>query len=488
MAINNIVLPQKMSPAYNPLVFSFSGNNVTEAGYRYVVDVYEDGVVDKIASFRVVPQVDTTGYIDLSRVLSSQFTGDFNFSNTGATTPINTFIEYGVKIGEEYQTSWPYDDFEYYSNPGGIYDGYIKLTQTGSTEAHTFVVGDQINVITTLGYVNGLQTVVKIINNYNIIIGVVYDIGGPAASEGGTVLYADNRKTIFRDIVDNSGYVAYNGALSVTDYIDYDYTNFAIANSNSTTRRILTNMPDNFVVTPTQDLWLNFMYDTNSGVQQTVRFKNDSGDEFSRAIYTNPFLDPIRQVAAGPNNNFTLQTGSTILVSGTFPLIKEDTEWYEVYSRRSTGQSGKTYRVYLDKRCKNEDYEIVFMDRLGSFTSYAFQLRSVEAGTIVRNDYKKQLGDVVGDKWTYETYDAGTTNTSIQVTETLRLNTNWMNDDMSVYFNELLSSPLTYVKIDGVYISCTIADVAYQTTRQKNKNLIRKSITIKFSNNDPINI
>jgi hypothetical protein len=144
--------------------------------------------------------------------------------------------------------------------------------------------------------------------------------------------------------------------------------------------------------------------------------------------------------------------------------------------------------MYIDKRCKIEDYEIVFMDRLGSMVSYAFQLRAAERGTIVRTDYKQQLGGIVGDKWTYNTFDRGTTNINTQVDKTLTLNTDWMNDDMSVYFEELLTSPKTFLKVDGIYVACNVVDAAFEVTRQKNKNLIRKTITVKYSNQNAINI
>jgi len=488
MAINNIVLPQKISPAYNPLVFAFSGSNVTEEGYRYVIDIYPTGVATKLASFRIVPQVDETGYIDVSRVLSSNLSGQFDALNLSAITPTNTYLNYELRIGEEFNVTWPYDDFEFYSSGSSEFNAYVQLNQTGSSQAHTYVVGDQINITTAKEGINGLQTVVEVPSAYKIVIGIPFSDIGSGVAVGGTVAYADNRKTLFEDIINNSGYTAYNGAFSMVDFLSYDYQDFAIANSFSSTKRALTNMPNNFIVTPTQDLWLNFLYDTNSGLQQTIRFRNDSGDEFSKAIYTNPFLDPIRQVAVGPNNNFTLDTGTTVVVSGTFPLIKPDTEYYEVYSRRSTGESGKTYRINLDKRCKIEDYEIVFMDRLGSMVSYAFQLRAAERGTIVRTDYKQQLGSVIGNAWTYNTYDRGTTNINTQVDKTLTLNTDWMNDDMSVYFEELLTSPKTFLKVDGIYVACNVVDSAFETIRQKNKNLIRKTITVKYSNQNAINI
>jgi hypothetical protein len=65
-----------------------------------------------------------------------------------------------------------------------------------------------------------------------------------------------------------------------------------------------------------------------------------------------------------------------------------------------------------------------------------------------------------------------------------------MTDEMSVYFEELITSPLTYVKLDGSsnFLACQIVNTNYTVERAKNKKLIRKTIEIRLANNDNINI
>ena len=55
-------------------------------------------------------------------------------------------------------------------------------------------------------------------------------------------------------------------------------------------------------------------------------------------------------------------------------------------------------------------------------------------------------------------------------------------------FEQLLTSPYTWIKMDNKYYACTINDNDFEVTRQKNKNLIRKTITVTMANNNTINI
>jgi hypothetical protein len=69
---------------------------------------------------------------------------------------------------------------------------------------------------------------------------------------------------------------------------------------------------------------------------------------------------------------------------------------------------------------------------------------------------------------------------------------------MAQYFTELVSSPYTYFKISNYdescdipesteYVSCNIVTSTYEKFKQRNKNLIKQSITIKLANNDTVN-
>jgi hypothetical protein len=55
-------------------------------------------------------------------------------------------------------------------------------------------------------------------------------------------------------------------------------------------------------------------------------------------------------------------------------------------------------------------------------------------------------------------------------------------------FQELLTSPqVFYVNDDGYPYACTVEATGFENFRQRNKNLIKQSVTIKLAKQVPIN-
>ena len=101
--------------------------------------------------------------------------------------------------------------------------------------------------------------------------------------------------------------------------------------------------------------------------------------------------------------------------------------------------------------------------------------------------YNKQFGDTVAGLVTFNTYDSGTTTYHVDNTREVSLNTNFMTDAESVYFDELLTSGYTYLKVGNDYFACQVQETAYETQRAINKPLIRKSVTVRYAVQNPIN-
>ena len=69
----------------------------------------------------------------------------------------------------------------------------------------------------------------------------------------------------------------------------------------------------------------------------------------------------------------------------------------------------------------------------------------------------------------------------------LTLNSNWMTREMNEYFEEMLTSGETYLKVDGTYQACIVEETSFETARQKRHELIRKTVKVKLANNDSLN-
>jgi hypothetical protein len=63
-----------------------------------------------------------------------------------------------------------------------------------------------------------------------------------------------------------------------------------------------------------------------------------------------------------------------------------------------------------------------------------------------------------------------------------------MTEVNSLYFDQLVSSPETYIKIDGDYYACEVlTSEALVETKRNNSNMIKKAIQVKLSNPQRVN-
>jgi hypothetical protein len=269
----------------------------------------------------------------------------------------------------------------------------------------------------------------------------------------------------------------FNGALPWAQFSSYDFNDYLL---DDTSALFLTSCPyrNGLVITPTQEIWFNGF---NNSVTGRMIFNNSNGDSFYYDV-TNTEITTQLQVA-GPNMNLTV-------LSGSLPLVKDDTTYYEFYFiDGSAPPDSQTYTFTIDQRCAINPFHLVFLDRMGSWGSFAFQLRYTENGSVTKQSFNKDVqGFVSGGEWTYANNEAGLTTYSSTVEKTFTLNTNWMSEGMAVYFQELISSPSVYFWNGLEYLSCQVMDNSFEVEKKRNKNLFKKTVTIKLANQDKVNI
>jgi hypothetical protein len=474
MAQSIIASPQAFSPAYNPLKFIVDSTNKSKSGFKYIFDVYEAGTSNKIAQYKVLPKYNEGfGEIDLSKLIQTQVSWDLKTSVTSWYNAPNSRYLYDVKVGEELLAEYLWT--ANITNNGG---------NTRVPATNTFVAGDQVVITQADGGVanpqlEGLHTVISATGSnvtLNVAFTTITDI-----TINGTINYADNRKLITLDITSFDDNLAFNGALRWTDWSTYNSTDYKLTTAD---KQWLTNQPQQFSCTLGEDLFLNLR---SPNTADRIVFVNSNGASFYKAI-TNP--GEISQVPVGPNNYGSL--------TGTGVLIDSTVDWYEVYYRTASSIQSIRYRINLDRRESITEYDILFLDRMGSYSSFAFQLKSYERGEVTREIFNRDVeGYVSASEWSYKTEDMGFTQLNLNVTKSFDLNTNWMTQDMTQYFEELVTSPQTFVKsvtyvcdeapVSSTYQPCIIQNNTYEVFKQRNKNLIKQSITIKLSNQDNIN-
>lgn len=142
--------PNFLSPAYNPIVWTCASDNVSLPYFKYIVDLYVDGV----KTTRIKQRPNPLGYcmVDFSTVMQGLM--DFNLSTApvacgetsidwidGKVFQDNSGLSHQIyiKVGEEYQTTPPSGAIEIHTGSAGdavgepafaIYSGLSKSYQT----------------------------------------------------------------------------------------------------------------------------------------------------------------------------------------------------------------------------------------------------------------------------------------------------------------------------------------------------------------------
>lgn len=158
--------------------------------------------------------------------------------------------------------------------------------------------------------------------------------------------------------------------------------------------------------------------------------------------------------------------------------------------------TSQTKKIYIQDRCPINETQIVFMDRAGSWSSFAFSLREKKSITSEKKNYRKEFGNLdqslTPDKWRYFVDEAGEVTYSVTTEKTLTLQTDWMSGEMSQYFQELVTSPECYLKSQdetaNKHIRVIVLNNSMEIQRSKNKKLINYTIQVKFAVNENINI
>ena len=461
-----IAQPQQLMPAYNPIKYIIDNTNKNEPGFRYIFSIYpatgSHTAATLVAQYRVLP-VYSTGYgeQDISMLMQSLVTWNFTSGQVN-----ESWYQYDVDLG-----------FEYIDNVG--YTAALTIdglnTNITSTTAHGFIVGDQI-VITQVSpgadnpALEGLHTVISVTNSTNFTVNVLWSTI-TNININGNVTYADLRKTQVLDdsLITNKEVFngAYNNNINTGDEAQPFYSDGYLATTNTGLLMTTNIIGSSYPVSTFVDA--NFYYNLRvyGGDNYEVEWYDMDDNLLENGSFT-PANDGIYAVFVGP---------SSIVTVDYYVLIYND-----------AGFSADPYYFTYDNRCTINDQQLIYLDRMGSWQSFAFQLRTYEKGQITREQYNQHIdGQVVSTEWVGVPLQKGFRTYNTNVTKTFDLNTNWMDQYDATRFQELLTSPQVYYLSNDYYCACVIENNTFEVFSQKNKKLIKQSVTIRLAQQDPIN-
>jgi hypothetical protein len=477
MAITILSKPNENHSGYNPVKYKVNSTNNNKPAFRYIVDVIDSITLDKVAEFFVAPDPLDSNYgnIDISRILQNKLDGFFTTTQFDSRKAIGASYNYKVEFGESYSKDWAFNSYMFLPNGQLGFTTSTSVDPSYSNVTHNYVVGDQIRVTLNSTYsdnrdlLNTYFEVVEVVNTRTIRVNLGFNVIGSFPATPGKSVYANNEKFIERDLAEFSA-TAVNTAMNLEEYVSTQGSLIKYE-LGSLTSNILTNQPKVYTITPEQFVFFNTL---DGGVGSAV-FTNDSGDVALKSIVATGF-GSVNSIGVGASNIGTLS-----VTIGTLPIVKPDTKWYEVIMVSSSGAKiSETFKFVIDRRCQINDTQIMFMDRKGSYNSFAFQLKHRENISTSKEQFDK-YSDIT------TTTSKGSTVYYSEAERTLSLATNFMGEASNMYYQELMTSRNTYILWQGVWYACVIQDTSFQNEYERNNKLIKKTATVKFAINDPIN-
>ena len=471
MATTLIAQPQQLMPAYNPIKYIIDNPDKNEPGFRYIFSIYPAAgshtSATLVAQYRVLP-VYSTGYgeQDISMLMQSLVT----YNETGITggVPYNSsesWYQYDVDLGYEY-----IDNIDYTASLQESGGGDVEI----HFNAHGFILGDQVVIVQADGgvanpTVEGLHTVLYADTNY-FVINARWDTVTDDTING-NVSYADLRKTQVLDdevIVDQE---VFNGAYN-------NWTNTANQSNAFPSAYFLANGANDGLMTSNY-ADVNYPVSAFLNAEFYYNLRVYGGDNYDVEWYDmdDNLLDS-DSFAPASDGIYAVFVGPTALVTVDYYVL--------IYS--DGGFDAEPYYFTYDNRCAINDQQLVYLDRMGSWQSFSFQLRTYEKGQITREQYNQHIdGQVVSNEWVGVDLQKGFRTYNTNVTKTFDLNTNWMEQYDADRFQELLTSPQVYYYSDNYFCACIVDATGFEVFSQKNKKLIKQSVTIKLAQQDPIN-
>ena len=215
-------------------------------------------------------------------------------------------------------------------------------------------------------------------------------------------------------------------------------------------------------------------------------------DSASTLLQTTYIINPFAAVSntasrfitlpAGPSNlnqivNANLEAGT----QNQGNIIPSNTAFYNIRTF-GVGSASKIYRYNITEVCsKFTPVRLHFLNRLGGYDSFTFDLLNTFTSNIERKEYRQNLGGFVGSTYTYDIKDRSATIFDTQIKTTQVLNSNWITDTEAGWLEQLMTSPDVYMEVGTQLQAVNITDTSYTQKKTVNDQLFNLTITIEKS-------
>ena len=280
----------------------------------------------------------------------------------------------------------------------------------------------------------------------------------------------------------------WNAVFSYPTYVNYTVSLFRQMTSQIDVSYLLSDNQINKIKLTEKGFISVLVGEANAVTNLGVFAVNAAGTVIQTTYILNPFSAVSNTASrfitfpAGPVNlNQILNANLNATTQNQGNIIPSTTAWYEIKTIGNSSIS-KNYRYNITEVCsKHTPVRLHFLNRLGGYDSFTFDLLNTFTSNIERKEYRQNLGGFVGSTYTYDIKDKSATIFDTQIKTTQVLNSNWITDTEAGWLEQLLTSPDVYMEVGTQLQAVNITDSSYTQKKTVNDQLFNLTVTIEKS-------
>jgi hypothetical protein len=340
-------------------------------------------------------------------------------------------------------------------------DGQLRLTQE---------VFRQFN---TLGRIDVCEAVQSVVANPEITTAIEYNATNSMVEYYIKVYEKYGSTPTIQDDDTSATLLAFNGALEYREWVNFNYDDYDPWQTNYAkfltyfprSKRALCGMEENF--------YLGYFEQTGAQTATlVVNLFDINGSNIAFGSYN-----------ITESEFVILNVGPQVIIDNTAinQVDFDDCYYYTVYVEL-TDIATETFTIYMDLDCKRYDtYRLHWLNKFGSFDSFTFSLVSTEAANVQSYGYQRDPGVWDDTSYTYPLYAGQAINFAKTKTETLTLNSDWINQDIQQWLvKSLYDSPLVYLERENgtEFEPVKVTNSNYTLKQRRRDGLIQETVNI----------
>lgn len=297
--------------------------------------------------------------------------------------------------------------------------------------------------------------------------------------------------TVYPNMVTSTKKFIWNSVFDFEDYVGISWSSYR---SGSSSKKFLTNAPNY------KKVYIDSNY--SSGNEFIAAINDSSGSIYFLFVETYDingstvgeyYIENNYQAISSDThkivgfpigyNSSVIPIADIVVGVGALPILSSTVVTYRVSGVTWAGAQRTEHKYFtIERSCSRYPlYEIYFLNKLGGYDTFYFNLKSNWKEDIKRESFKSNQGTLTSTSFTYAAKDRATTNYSINIEDTITLRSDYINDATMEWLEELVTSPDAYMYRDGEQVPINITNSSFERKQQANERLFTLTIDVKFS-------